>query len=138
MVPALSHVEVALQVGVTMRVRLDGRDADALREIDRVVRFGLRSHPENGGQQVLRAGQLPERDADLVAGVELHVKAKQRLDRADRARQILAGVLRFENGGVGIKDTYQTTGPGALDDGLRPKRGGDEHTHREKTGNREA
>src|SRR5438128_474613 len=81
-------------------------------------RSGLRGDPENRGQQVFRSRQLAQRDTDLIARVELHVEAQQRLDLVYRARQILAGILGFENGGIGVKNAYQAAGSGALHHGL--------------------
>ena len=108
-----------------MRVRLDGRYADALREVDRIVLAVLRRDPEDGRQQVVGAGQILERDAHLVARMELHVEPELRLDLANGAGQVLTRLLGFQDGRIGIENPHQSGGPGTLHQALPGKRGRD-------------
>ena len=124
MILAFPDIEITLQISVPVRVRLDGGHHDVLGEIDRLVLLIVGRHPKDSGQQILGPGQLPQRDADLIPGVEFHVEAKLRLDGINAARQIFARILGFQDGRIFIKRTHQSAGAGSFAtttglDGLR-------------------
>ena len=110
---ALTYVEIAFKIGRTAGIFIDRRDVEVLGKIDRLVGTVLGRHLENHGERVLGPGQFLERHGDVVAAVELEVKAEIRLDRIDVAGEVVADVLGLQNGGIGGEQPDDTIGSGS-------------------------
>src|SRR2546430_5458876 len=76
-------VVVALQVGIAMGIRFDGGNADALREIDRVVLLVVGGDAENGGQRSEEHTSELQSQSNLVCRLLLEKKKSSRLNTHD-------------------------------------------------------
>src|ERR1039457_4596396 len=128
---AFSHVEAALQIGVAMRVLFDLRHVHPLRHVNRLVLMLIGSNPEDHGEEILRSSQFLQWYAHFVTGMEPKVEAEDGLDLRGCTRKVLAGLLRFQNGRVGVKEVRLATRPGAGQNSLpAPGAGQQQQTER--------
>ena len=102
MIIALAEVEGAAERGVAFGVVLNRRNMDVLDEIDRVVLMVVGGHAEQNGQLVFVSGEFLEGNIDFIAGMEPEIEAQHGFGWSNRAWQILANVLRFQHGEVGV------------------------------------
>ena len=101
---AFADIEGALQIGVALGVFFNGRHADMLREVNRLVGMVLGRDAKQDVEQIFRADQLFQRDGDLVSGVKSQIEPKRRLGGSDGAGQVLARFAGFEHRHIGIED----------------------------------
>src|SRR5690242_11590045 len=85
-------------------------------------------YAKDHGELVIRARQFLERHADLISGVVFEIESQHGLVGSDGAGQILANVLRLQDGGIRVEEVNR---PSAADQLLRRRnpRAQRQHTH---------
>ena len=104
MVFSFTHIEGAGEDGIAAGVRIDHGNVPALREIDRVVGLLIGRDAEDHSEHVVAAGEIFERDADIVAGVEFEIEAEDGFNGSNRAGDVFANLPCFEDCRVGSEE----------------------------------
>ena len=118
---SFTDIEGAGEDGIAAGIGIDHGDVPALREVDRVVGLLIGRHAEDHGEHVVAAGEVLERDADIVAGVEFEVEAENGFDGRDRAGNVFANLPGFEDCRVGSEEPHRAAGSGGRHEHLGGK-----------------
>src|SRR6516165_3040332 len=76
-----------------------------LRKVNRFLRMFVGRDAEDHGELVSVARQVLQRDAHLISGVEFQIEAKGRFGGCYSAVKIFTRVRRFQNRGIGGKES---------------------------------
>src|ERR1700693_488676 len=104
MIITFPQIETALQKGIALGLILKLWNADVLAKINGAVGMVLRRDTEEDIEGVFASGKFPERDGDVVSGVEAQVESENRFRGGYRTSQVLADFACLEHRQIGIKD----------------------------------
>ena len=117
-----ADIESSLQVGVAFGVFLDGRNAQMLGEVDRLVAMVIGRDAKHDAERVLAAGQFLQRHGDLISGVKFEIEPERGLTGSNGTRQILALLAAFQHSQIRIEDVGALVRARAVDQDLAMKR----------------
>ena len=103
---------------IPLGILFNGRNAEMLGKVNRLVPMGVRRNAEHDGEPVLFAGQFLQRHGDLVAGVEFEIEPKCGFTGSNGTRQIPALLATLQHGQIRVEDVGALVRPRAVNQDL--------------------
>ena len=113
-----ANVECTLKIGVTLGILLNGRNAQMLGKVGRLVAMAVRRDAKHDAERVLAAGQFLQRHGDLISSVKFEIESQCGLTGSNSTRQILALLAALQHSQIRIEDVGALVRPGTVNQDL--------------------